>query len=60
MNENIMIVSKIEGLLNEAAKNFPQLKSENSNQEAMVVAAIDELNEYQTETIHALRILFED
>ena len=59
-SENVMAISKIEGSLIEAGKNLSKLKSENTNQEAMLLAAIDELNEYQTETIHALRILFED
>ena len=55
-----MIVSKIEGLLNEASKVMATLKPEQSNQTAMKEAAAEELMDFQLESLHALRILFED
>jgi hypothetical protein len=58
-SENIMTISKVEGSLIEASKNLHRLIPTNSQQQDMRQAAIEELKEYQTETIHSLRILFE-
>lgn len=57
--ENIMHIEVIENLLSEAGKNLDKLRTNNNNQETMKQAAIEELHEYQTETLHSLRILFE-
>ena len=58
-NENIFTVSKVEGLLIEASKDLDKLIAKNNRQETMKQAAVEELHEYQTETLHALRILYE-
>ena len=58
-DENIWTIAKIEGSLCEASKNLDKLSSSTGNQEALKQAAIEELQDFQTETLHALRILFE-
>ena len=58
-DENIFTVSKVEGLLCEASRNLDKLDPNNNRQETIKQTAIEELNDFQTETLHALRILYE-
>lgn len=59
-SENTMTISTIEGSLIEASKNLHKLKPVGLQQETIKLTAIEEIHDFQTETIHALKILFED
>ena len=60
MIENIMAIAKVEGLLGEASKFLHELIPVGLTQETMTEAAIEELQDYLTDTLHDLRLLFEE